>query len=150
MSRPRFGRFTGDFHYGLPAAGDNTARVFESATGEEVARLAHQETVMSVAFSPDGRLLATGSADNTVRVFEVATGREVARLAHQSVVYSMAFSPDGRLLAVASLKGALISAWRSQEIADYVCAHLPFNLTPEEWKQYLPDEPHRKTCANLP
>ncbi|MGA9059851.1 MAG: hypothetical protein WB763_25455 [Terriglobia bacterium] len=109
MSRPRFGRFTGDFHYGLPAAGDNTARVFESATGEEVARLAHQETVMSVAFSP-----------------------------------------DGRLLAVASLKGALISPWRSQEIADYVCAHLPFNLTPEEWKQYLPDEPHRKTCANLP
>jgi len=42
-------------------------------------------------------------------------GEEVARLAHQETVMSVAFSPDGRLLAVASLKGALISAWRSRK-----------------------------------
>jgi len=51
-----------------------------------------------VAFSPDGKLVATGSWDNTARVFEAASGREVSRLAHQSTVDAVAFSPDGKLL----------------------------------------------------
>jgi WD40 repeat protein len=124
--------------------------VFESTTGKEVARLEHQGAVRSVAFSPDGRLVATGSGDKTARVFESATGKEVARLEHQGAVESVAFSPDGRLLAVASGNDVFISPWRSQDIIDYVCTHLPFNLTNDEWKQYLPDEPYRKACPNLP
>jgi len=113
-------------------------------------QLAHQGGVYSVAFSPDGRLVATGSLDKTARVFESATGKEVSRLAHQGTVNSVAFSPDGRLLALASGDEAFISPWRPKDIVDYVCAHLPFNLTQDEWKQYLPDEPYRKTCPNLP
>jgi WD40 repeat protein len=67
-----------------------------------MARLAHQGTLYTVAFSPDGKLVATGSEDNTARVFEAGTGREVARLAHQDNVVAVAFSPDGRLVATRS------------------------------------------------
>jgi WD40 repeat protein len=94
--------------------------------------------------------VATGSDDKTARVFEAATGKEVGRLAHQGSVNSVAFSPDGRLLAVAAGDSVFVSPWRPQDIVDYVCTHLPFNLTHDEWKQYLPDEPYRKTCPNLP
>jgi WD40 repeat protein len=53
-----------------------------------------------VAFSPDGRLLASGSADNTIKLWDVATGSEVRTLTgHTDDVNSVAFSPDGRLLA---------------------------------------------------
>jgi WD40 repeat protein len=59
--------------------------------------------VSSVAFSPDGRLLASGSWDERVKIWEVASGRLLHTLSgHSSFVSSVAFSPDGRLLASGS------------------------------------------------
>jgi WD40 repeat protein/nitrous oxidase accessory protein NosD len=63
----------------------------------------HTNWVNSVAFSPDGRLLASGSRDYTIKLWEVATGSLVRTLeGHTNWVNSVAFSPDGRLLASGS------------------------------------------------
>ena len=63
----------------------------------------HTRWVTSVAFSPDGALLASASRDNTVRVWDAATGAAVKTLeGHTQEVMSVAFSPDGALLASAS------------------------------------------------
>jgi len=81
---------------------DNTARLIELETGEEVQRISHGDFVLTVAFSPDGRLLATGGRDGDARLFMIATGEEVRRFAHGAPVSEVLFSPDGRLLATAS------------------------------------------------
>ena len=63
----------------------------------------HTNSVTSVAFSPDGKLLASGSRDQTIKLWDVASGQAVRTLTgHTDKVTSVAFSPDGKLLASGS------------------------------------------------
>ncbi|NCS59334.1 MAG: protein kinase [Microcystis aeruginosa G11-04] len=63
----------------------------------------HSDCLDSVAYSPDGRYLASGSRDNTIKIWEVATGKELRTLTgHSEIVFSVAYSPDGRYLASGS------------------------------------------------
>jgi RNA polymerase sigma factor (sigma-70 family) len=64
-------------------------------------RQAHAGRVWSVAFSPDGKTLASGADDRVVRLWEVGTGGERAMGLCGFFVYAVTFSPDGRHLASA-------------------------------------------------
>jgi WD40 repeat protein len=79
----------------LTGSEDQTARLWNVATGSEVWQLPHQGAVQVVAFSLDGTRLLTGSEDKTARVWNVATGEEVWQLPHQGAVQAVAFSPNG-------------------------------------------------------
>src|ERR1039458_6579369 len=64
----------------------------------------HSSDVESVAFSPDGRTLASGSKDHTIKLWDVANGQLLRTLqVHTDAVYSVAFSPDGHTLASGSI-----------------------------------------------
>jgi len=73
---------------------------------------AHTDRITSLAFSPDGKLLATGSWDKNVILWDVLNRTRLATLANESndFVYSVAFSPNGEFLA--SANGETIELWK--------------------------------------
>jgi WD40 repeat protein len=78
----------------------------------------HRNSVTTLAFSPDGRWLASGSWDKTIKIWDVDAGREVQALAgHTHHIYSVAFDPRGRWLASGSEDGT-IRMWRLRQAAD--------------------------------
>ena len=65
----------------------------------------HSYPILAIAFSPDGRLIATGAKDNSARLWESATGNQVWRIDEQGrsterAIASVAFSPDGRKVMI--------------------------------------------------
>ena len=65
--------------------------------------LGHKDCIYSVAWSPDGKLLASGSYDKMVKLWDADTGQEVKNLQdHIDAVFAVAFSPDGKHLASGS------------------------------------------------
>ena len=99
-------------HQVLTGSDDETARLWDCATGQEFRRFGgegkgHDDSVTSVAFHPQGHQVLTGSDDNTARLWDCATGQELRRFGgqgkgHGDWVRGVAFHPQGHQVLTGS------------------------------------------------
>jgi WD40 repeat protein len=120
---PQQGAFAPDGSRVAVGCSGHRVLLYDTATGARAAELAHGDDPFQVAFSPDGRLLAT-AAGRIVRLWDGGTGDAVARFpAFNRFARALAFSPDGRLLAAGSDDGH-VRLWEphsGRERIDFFC-----------------------------
>ncbi|MGB8698660.1 MAG: AAA family ATPase [Thermosynechococcaceae cyanobacterium] len=118
--------------------------------------IGHQSSVLSVAFSPDGQRILTGSGDNTAKLWTLDGRLLQTFTGHQDSVSSVAFSPDGQRILTGSVdKTAKLWDLHLEHYLSLTCAHLHDfaqgsrnpNL-PEDSRQLR--ERARRACEGVP
>ncbi|MEK6408133.1 MAG: caspase family protein [Acidobacteriota bacterium] len=113
-------------------------KVWDTQTGSELNSLAgHNNFVSGLAFSPDGRMLASGGFDSTIKLWDLSSGRELRTLAgHGGSIVAVDFSSDGRFVVSGSDDGSA-RLWNTQTGA-LVATMVSLNKG-DDWLVVTPD-----------
>jgi WD40 repeat protein len=105
--------------------------------------------VNSVAFSPDGHILATASNDKSIRLWNVAKAAPLGQpiTTRSETGYTLAFSPDGHYLATGSDDALRLWDLNIDHAIRRICDTTRGALTPELWRQHIPRLPYEPPCG---
>jgi len=95
----------------LPDTPEFSVKLWDVLTGQELFTLqGHRDAIHSLAFSPDGKWLASASMDTTVKIWDVQTGQLLRTLQTKAELFDVTFSPDSSLVA-AALNNNTVELW---------------------------------------
>ena len=131
---------------------ENVLHEAVSASRVRLTLRGHEGILQAVAYSPDGKLIATAGEDKTARIWHAETGQELFTLRHATAVGEVEFSPDGARLAIDAADG-LVRLWdvaSGKELFSIIAA--PKEIDPFPWAlsmAFSPDGTLLATVSNF-
>jgi hypothetical protein len=139
---------------------DKTLRLWNATTGKPLGDplTGHSSSIYAVAFSSDGKTIASGGDDKTVRVWDVQSRQPVGSplTGHEQPISSVEFGDGGRTIISEEafpLDGhGVTRTWPGPAAwADALCAKLTANMTRQQWHDWIaPDIDYITVCPKLP
>jgi WD40 repeat protein len=140
--------FSPDGRY-LAATAERELILWKVGSWREVARLPCSCYTGESVFSPDGKYIAIKSGEQ-VSLWDWAARQELLRVPC-GICTEIAFEPNGGLITAGWGDKALrVWSWKDEDLVADACRRLERNLTREEWRTYLGNEPYWRTCDALP
>lgn len=107
----------------------------DAGTGQVLQQLVHSAPVESVAWSPDGKVVAVVCREFSLRLWDAATGKVLRRLEHSSQVDAVAWSPDGRTLASVAVDTSLrlwdVTTGKERHLSEHTCSASSLAWSPD-------------------
>jgi len=146
--------FTPDWNYVATRSNrkTNEVKLWDVMTGANLMSLVSEGSISHMAFAPNGKFLLIDSRVNNsqqISLWDWQAGRRVYEVVTSDNVNDVEFTPDGSHIVTV---GRIVQlwAWRAEEMVLDACSRVERNLTREEWRTYLADEPYQETCHGLP
>jgi WD40 repeat protein len=127
----------------IAEARDRIVRIWDADSGSPVTTFPAQAgDIGALAFSTDGKRIATAASDGTIRIFDVSSGLQRLVLRNPGNARSLSFSEDGSLLA--SVTDATLRIWALEldDLLQIARENVTRSLADEECRQYL----HVEAC----
>ncbi|MEW7992509.1 MAG: toll/interleukin-1 receptor domain-containing protein [Candidatus Thiodiazotropha sp.] len=123
--------------------------IWDLGLRQPLTTITQESAITDASFDPGDAYLATSSSDFNARIWDLSSGEQICQFSHDADVGRVSFSHgEGRYVASAggrSDRCCRVWLWQSADLVAEACARLNRDLTPEEWQQYLGQEPYRAT-----
>ncbi len=121
-------------------------------SGRELSSFEQTGPIRDLVFSRDSQHLLSLGLDRYVVMWNTKTAREEGRFLTPSTPMAATFTPNGDV-AIVDRTQLVLHHWRPEDLIRETCRRMRpsrRNLTPEEWKRYVPGEDYSETCPALP
>ena len=132
---------------------DGTTRVWDAKSEAELFTLSgHTQAIIRAVWNADETRILTTGGDDTARLWDAESGAILAVLnGHREALLQADWNADESRIVTASGDGTA-RQWfaRMEDLLDAACQRAPRNMTLQEWRRFIGDEPYRSTCPDLP
>ncbi|HSR31774.1 MAG TPA: hypothetical protein VLY63_14515, partial [Anaerolineae bacterium] len=131
----------------LSTGWDGRARLWDVASGDPLRSFSHELVTHHATWNDDERRILTSSGDRTARVWDAASADLLFILPNNEPIHEASWSPDESRILTVNDEGIVTVYYASaDELLEAACERALRNMTPEQWKQFMGDEPFRATC----